>query len=253
MRRLMSIAAFSFFLSLPLWAQHGGGHATFGGGHSGGFSGHILSGSHTGASHFSGGARSGFSGGSSRSARPGSSRTTFSQNRVHFRTGFRNRGFRNDCFNFGCRTGFSYPWLGYDPWFWDWNSDSSYNNGNDYNDNLAIAAETNRQNIEQQRMLRQEEADGDQDSYQPDVNSRLAPRSVDAQSTEALLPATILVFRDEHKQEIQNYAIVGQTLWNFAPGHTQKIPFSTLDLAATEKANDDRGVTFRVPTPTEAQ
>jgi hypothetical protein len=67
------------------------------------------------------------------------------------------------------------------------------------------------------------------------------------------MPATVLVFRDQHQKEIQNYAIVGQTLWNFAPGHTEKIPLSDLDLAATTKANDDRGVTFRVPTSNEAQ
>ena len=62
-----------------------------------------------------------------------------------------------------------------------------------------------------------------------------------------IMPATVLVFRDQHQKEIQNYAIVGQTLWNFAPQHTEKIPLSELDLAATTKANDDRGVTFRVP------
>jgi hypothetical protein len=67
------------------------------------------------------------------------------------------------------------------------------------------------------------------------------------------MPATLLVFRDEHQQEVQNYAIVGQTLWSFAPGRTQKIPLSSLDLPATEKANDDRGVTFRVPAGSEAQ
>jgi len=67
------------------------------------------------------------------------------------------------------------------------------------------------------------------------------------------MPPTVLVFRDQHQQEVQNYAIVGQTLWNFSPGRTQKIPLANLDLSATEKANDDRGVTFRVPTTNEAQ
>ena len=68
-----------------------------------------------------------------------------------------------------------------------------------------------------------------------------------------IMPATVLVFRDEHKQEVQNYAIVGQTLWNFAPQHTQKIPLAELDLAATIKANDDNGVTFRVPNVNDGQ
>ena len=58
MRRLMPIAAFVLFLALPLWAQHGGGHA--GGGHGGGFSGHAgFSGGHAGGGHVSGGMHSG--------------------------------------------------------------------------------------------------------------------------------------------------------------------------------------------------
>ena len=32
----------------------------------------------------------------------------------------------------------------------------------------------------------------------------------------------VLVFRDQHKQEVRNYAIVGQTLWNFASQRTRK-------------------------------
>ncbi len=43
---------------------------------------------------------------------------------------------------------------------------------------------------------------------------RLRPRTQE-EVTEAA-PATVLVFRDEHKQEIHNYAIVGETLWNFS-------------------------------------
>ena len=62
----------------------------------------------------------------------------------------------------------------------------------------------------------------------------------------------MLVFRDEHKQEIQDYAIVGNTLWAFTP-HRQKISLADLNLGATTEANDDRGVTFRVPVPSEAQ
>ena len=61
------------------------------------------------------------------------------------------------------------------------------------------------------------------------------------------MPPTVLVFRDQHKQEIRNYAIVGQTLWSFGSPRTEKIPLTDLDLAATTKANDDRGLTFRLP------
>jgi hypothetical protein len=110
----------------------------------------------------------------------------------------------------------------------------------------------NEQSLREQQMRREEEADGDRDSY---ARSDPAPRpaSVGEQPGVAIMPATVLIFRDQHQKEIQNYAIVGQTLWNFTPRHREKIPLSDLDLAATTKVNDDRGVTFRVPTSNEAQ
>jgi len=57
---------------------------------------------------------------------------------------------------------------------------------------------------------------------------------------------TVLVFRDGHKQEVSNYAIMGQTVWVFDK-RTQKIALADLDLPATIKANDDRGMSFAVP------
>ena len=84
-----------------------------------------------------------------------------------------------------------------------------------------------------------------------------APPSSDAspaqaQTASASQPAqpqdsSVLVFRDGHQLEIQNYAIVGDTLYDFTPGHMRKVPLSQLDLPATQKANDDRGVAFTLP------
>ena len=96
----------------------------------------------------------------------------------------------------------------------------------------------NQQSLDEQRMRQQ----GDQDLY-----AQWAPAPRHSEERTEAAPATVLVFRDEHKQEIQNYAIVGQTLWNFNPQHTQKIPLSDLDIPATTKANDDRGVSFNLP------
>ena len=59
---------------------------------------------------------------------------------------------------------------------------------------------------------------------------------------------TVLVFRDKHTQEVQNYAIVGGTLWIFSEQRATKLPLSWLDIEATSKANEDRGVDFQVPT-----
>jgi hypothetical protein len=58
---------------------------------------------------------------------------------------------------------------------------------------------------------------------------------------------TVLVFKDGHKLELGNYAIVGSTLFDLTPGHPRKIALADLDLEATRKANDDRGVVFDLP------
>ncbi len=60
-------------------------------------------------------------------------------------------------------------------------------------------------------------------------------------------PPTTLVFKDGHELNVDNYAIVSQTLYDLTPGHARKIALADLDLQATEKQNDDRGVTFQVP------
>jgi len=63
-------------------------------------------------------------------------------------------------------------------------------------------------------------------------------------------PTTVLVFKDGHKSEVQNYAIVGETLFDFTDGRSHKIPLADLNLPATRKANEDRGVDFQVPAKT---
>jgi hypothetical protein len=291
MRRLVVIAAFGLLLTVPVWAQHGGGghggggggHAGgFGGGHSGGFSGHSsssFSGGHAGFSaprsvsprsssgfgvhSYSGPRSQAFSRGfvtapSSRfSTRAGLSNRPFLHDGFRgqgFRNGFRNSGrfgFRNNCFGFGCRY-YGYPgwYAGYwDPWWW--NSDSNYDQ--DYNDNLAEAEQMNEQNLEEQQMLRQEDADGDQDAYNQQAPRRQGPIDPVEKDGAAFMPATVLIFRDQHRREVDNYAIVGQTVWVFAPRQSERIPLADLDVAATVKANEDRGVTFRLPAANEGQ
>jgi hypothetical protein len=65
-------------------------------------------------------------------------------------------------------------------------------------------------------------------------------------------PPTVLIFKDGHFVEVENYAIVSQTLYDLTPGHPRKIALADLDLSATEKQNDDRGVTFQIPAMAQA-
>jgi hypothetical protein len=65
-------------------------------------------------------------------------------------------------------------------------------------------------------------------------------------------PQTVLIFKDGHQVEVANYAIVGNTLYDLSGGHRQKIALADLDLTATAKQNDDRGIDFRLPGTAEA-
>jgi hypothetical protein len=60
-------------------------------------------------------------------------------------------------------------------------------------------------------------------------------------------PATVFIFKDGHQIETRNYAIVGQTLYDFSSSTLKKIQLTNLDAAATTKANDDRGTTVKLP------
>jgi len=244
MRRLIAVAVFlGLVASVQVSAQRGGGHGSAGG--HGGFASHGGFVGHAGSGHAVGRMRSG-SGLAPRSFARGSSfRQPLSSRNFNRSRGVRIRtfGLRNNCFGVGCRGRFRDPWLAgaFDPYWW-WDSGSSYDQ--DQQNQIGLANEMNSQSLDEQRMREQ----GDQDVY-----ARSAPPPPrEAERTEAA-PATVLVFRDQRKQEVQNYAIVGQTLWNFAPQHTEKIPLSDLDLSATTKANDERGVDFRVPNAPDGQ
>jgi hypothetical protein len=60
-------------------------------------------------------------------------------------------------------------------------------------------------------------------------------------------PSTVLIFKDGHQSDVINYAIAGDTLFDFGASRTHKIPLADLDLAATRKVNDDHGVDFQIP------
>ena len=159
---------------------------------------------------------------------------------THFR--IRTYGFRNNCYGYNCGYGYGwgypYLWGGIDPYWW-WDNDSDSDNGYDaaapYNYDDGVANQMYQQGIPMRP---------------PDpgrnYSSQSAPPQHQAERTEIATP-TVLVFRDQHKQEVQNYAIVGETLWAFAPQKTQKIPLDQLDIPATQKANEERGNDFRVP------
>jgi hypothetical protein len=254
MNRPVLIAAFAllFGTSLSLSAQHGGGaHAGGGGGHAaigGGFGGHV------GGAHSFSGARSGgfrgrsFAGRSSAFNRGSLNR--FGRNRSG--VGLRIRSYPyygRNCWGgycgYGYGWGYPYLWNGIDPYWWwdngDNSSDSGYDQAGPYGYDNGLANQMQQQGIP---MRPAPESDPGEQHYYGRSSSQPSPQQ---QASAAPGQPTVLVFRDQHQEEVQNYAIVGQTLWNFSSQHTQKIPLSELDIPATEKANQDRGVEFKLP------
>src|ERR1700722_3859534 len=90
------------------------------------------------------------------------------------------------------------------------------------------------------------------DSYVPPLRnfrSSRVPAGSDSDSTAPDPPQapTLLVFKDGHKLEVGNYAIIGATLFDLTPGHPRRVALADLDLDATRKQNDDHGVIFQLP------
>jgi len=95
------------------------------------------------------------------------------------------------------------------------------------------------------------------DSYVPPVKDVPKPHAsalADNPSADTAPPPTptLLVFKDGHKLEVANYAIVGPTLFDLTPGHSRKVALADLDLGATRQQNEDRGVIFQLPPSAQA-
>jgi len=237
MRRWLYIAALSLILlTLPVWAQHRGGGGHFASG--GGLGAHSSGGSSFTGRSFAGQSFSGRSfSGRSFAGRSFAGRSLVAHSSSSFRSGnfVRSPGVRvrigNSSYHrraiYGrrsyCPYGIYCPYLGYYGYY-----DPLYDT---------------------------EDQDSYADAYQPAPNrddsgvQREAQAEVEARNRPqpGLEPATALVFRDQHVEEVRNYAIAGGTLWVLNEQAGKKISLTDLDLIATAKVNDVRGVDFQVP------
>jgi hypothetical protein len=80
-----------------------------------------------------------------------------------------------------------------------------------------------------------------------ETETEAAPAAPPTETSAPDPPQTVLVFKDGHQLEVQNYAVIGDTLYDLTPGRHHKILLADLDLTSTAKQNDDRGVDFRLP------
>src|SRR5271165_729067 len=96
-----------------------------------------------------------------------------------------------------------------------------------------------------------------EDSYVPPVDPVPTPHAREDADASASSPdppqqPTLLIFKDGHTLELGNYAIIGAILFDLTPGHARRIALADLDLEATRKQNDDRGISFQLPPPPQA-
>ena len=83
------------------------------------------------------------------------------------------------------------------------------------------------------------------ESTQATTEAKLEPAPAVPQEE---LPMTTLVYRDGHKVELRNYAIVGNNVVDLTKASfLKKIPLDSLDLEATRRENEENGVEFHVP------
>ncbi len=236
------MTAFLLLLASAMcWAQRGGGtrgggFASHGGMRPGG--GFHAGGAVRGPNHFSGS----FRGGQRSGSHPGNG----------FHHPSRGLRFHDHRFDGRFRAGFysRYPYYygSYaGPLWWDY-ADSSYDAQPDNSyAQYQTNSELSRLSDEVQELREQEEAR----QYQPAPAASQPQAKTEAKPPEDL--PVVLVFLDKRIQEVKNYAVANEMLVVLEGNRRKKYPLADIDLAATMKLNDERGVNFEVPNPVISQ
>jgi len=260
-RNWFAIAALGVaLLVVPAWGQRqggGGGGGFHGGG--GGF--------HGGGSGFASGNRGlggggGFHGGGGGFA-SGSRGLGGGFGSRGFGGGFGRPGWGRPGWGWGRGWGWGSPWWGfglgwgYPAWSYPWYYGDTYYGDSYYGDNGYASGQSGEGDYYAPVSPQMEQEQDEIDRLNNEIarlRARLraqheapANQSNQPQAKTAIQTKTVLVFQDKHTEEVQNYAIVGQTLWVFDEQHAKKIPIGDLDVPATKKANEARGIDFELP------
>ncbi len=229
MRRLAGIAALVLiFLGPSLWAQRRGGSVGFRGGFA---------------------ARSGVTF-HAPAPRSGITIRTFPGPFTHFHNRFAYRPYWG--YRYPGYYAYGYPYYGYygyagyyDPFLWGSASSYSYDSSSNYNESYDQS-----QQLQQEvNDLESEVARLREDRYARSAIEQTPPAPAAPATPAKPEPAslTVLVFKDQHREEVKNYAVVGNTVWIFSEQRARKIPLDQLNVPATQQANEDRGLDFRIP------
>jgi hypothetical protein len=75
------------------------------------------------------------------------------------------------------------------------------------------------------------------------------PQDDPVQETTPQVPIT-LVLRNGQQIQVQNYAVMDQTFWDFTRQPARRIPVSSIDIAASTRATEAKGAEFpQIGTP----
>jgi hypothetical protein len=242
MRRLLVTATLSALLVAPVWGQRGTGARMGGGGfsHGPGFSGRAFSGRSSFVGHQPAfGARTSVFTGYRFGRFDGRFRGRF------FPGGFHNRFF----FSVGLGYPFAYPYY-YGGYYYPYAYAPAYTYPPAYAyppayDDASDTDERRRLEYEIERL--NQKIDRLNAEREPAVGDRYEGKQLNKNGIAGKPKTVVLVFRDKHVQEVENYAVVGNTLWWFSEQRAKKIPLNELDLVATAKLNDERGIAFPLP------
>jgi hypothetical protein len=256
---LSNAALFVILLTMPAWAQRGGGgHGGFGGGgHMGG--GHMGAGfAGGGHAYHGGGAYRGGNWGGGYRGWGGTGWRGAGWNRRGYGRGWYGRGW------YGNRWRSGYPYWGanwgwYPGWGWGYYGDADWDSSYGYSPDMStysaaptyapsyptvmymspdgtLQASPSSQTQEQISQLQQQVS-----QLQSEQQRSSSPSVTDVHYE------TVLVYRDGHSETVGNYAIVGNTLWVFNETRARKIPLSELNIPVTRRDNQERGNDFAVP------
>lgn len=84
-------------------------------------------------------------------------------------------------------------------------------------------------------------------SDDPPRRKRTQDEAVSAPPKEDNSPSAVFIFKDGHKLETRNFAIMGTTLYDLSSSTVRKVSLVDLNKDATIKENDDRGIQIKLP------
>jgi hypothetical protein len=127
---------------------------------------------------------------------------------------------------------FDYSYNGYAPY----GDGPDYDSGYDPNEQAAMTAQNALVDEVRRLSFQVSQLQNGQQTQGPVDTSQQEPQPPQ-------VPIT-LVLRDGQQLQVQNYAVMNQTFWDFSKQPGRKIPIANIDVAASERATEAKGGEF---------